>query len=97
MKFVLVLDLGGGGRSKRKVVPSGSALQTPETQRWLAVTCFNVKFSRGKAGGFVCACVYTKIRCSALMRLNFKSLKSQAELSKFKGTSHQPLKNIKPE
>ena len=45
----------------------------------------------------MCACVYTKIRCSALMRLNFKSLKSQAELSKFKGTSHQPLKNIKPE
>ena len=58
MKFVLVLDLGGGVRSKRKIVRSGSALQTPVTQRWLAaLICFNVKFTKGKAGGCVCVCV----------------------------------------
>ena len=57
MKFVLVLDLGGGVRSKRQVARSGSALQTPVTQRWLAaLICFNVKFTKGRAGG--CMCVY---------------------------------------
>ena len=58
MKFVLVLDLGGGVRSKRQVARSGSALQTPVTQRWLAaLICFNVKFTKGRAGGCMCVCV----------------------------------------
>lgn len=62
MKFVLVLDLGGGVRSKRKIVRSGSALQTPVTQRWLAaLICFNVKFTKGKAGGCVCVCMCMRV------------------------------------
>lgn len=107
MKFVLVLDLGGGVRSKRQVARSASALQTPVTQRWLdALICFNVKFTKGRAGGCMCVCVCmcmrvcvcacAKMWCSTLIRLNFKSLKSQAELSKFKGTGYLPLKNINP-
>ena len=69
-----------------------------------ALICFNVKFTKGKAGGGVCVCMCVlacvcacaKMWCSALIRLNFKSLKSQAELSKCKGTGYLPLKNINP-